>query len=168
MRYTGGYQDGGAPRMPNGGWPPRCWWPRWLMPNSRMGASSKIGLAGKHPCLCGARRLTWRPFHPSIPATWGFIPAVAMVLCLLWSARSRIRIPAVCSRHHCSETRAPASGTHNQAIAVQASARLPPWGGGDIDPADGNMHIRFAIAPVLSDGGHPGPRQPFFFVEVKT
>jgi len=53
--------------------------------------------------------------------------------------------------------------TNNRGASVRQTATM---GVGDIDPADGKVHIRLAIAPVLSDGGHPGPRQPFFFVEV--
>ena len=38
----------------------------------------------------------------------------------------------------------------------------------DIDPADGKVHIRFAIAPVLEAPSHPADQQPYFFVEVKN
>ena len=55
--------------------------------------------------------------------------------------------------------------TGNRGAVMRQTATL---GVGDIDPADGKVHVRFAIAPVLSDGGHLGPRQPFFFVEVKN
>ena len=37
----------------------------------------------------------------------------------------------------------------------------------DIDPTDSKIHIRFAIAPVLENPGHPANEQPFFAVEVK-
>ncbi len=36
----------------------------------------------------------------------------------------------------------------------------------DVDPVDGKVHIRFAMAPVLYDAGHSAVEQPFFFVEV--
>ncbi len=36
----------------------------------------------------------------------------------------------------------------------------------DVDPVDGKVHIRFALAPVLYDAGHTAWEQPFFFVEV--
>ena len=39
---------------------------------------------------------------------------------------------------------------------------------GDIDPADGKVHVRFAVAPVLNAPTHPGNQQPYFFVEVKN
>jgi uncharacterized repeat protein (TIGR02543 family) len=37
---------------------------------------------------------------------------------------------------------------------------------GDIDASDGNVHIRFAIAPVLVNPSHPNHQQPYFYVEV--
>ncbi len=36
----------------------------------------------------------------------------------------------------------------------------------DIDPVDGKIHVRFALAPILNDPDHPAHRQPYFFVEV--
>lgn len=36
----------------------------------------------------------------------------------------------------------------------------------DVDPGDGKVHVRFAIAPVLENPGHPDNQQPYFFVEV--
>lgn len=36
----------------------------------------------------------------------------------------------------------------------------------DVDPIDGKIHVRFAIAPVLNDPSHPGANQPFFYIRV--
>jgi choice-of-anchor A domain-containing protein/uncharacterized repeat protein (TIGR01451 family)/uncharacterized repeat protein (TIGR02543 family) len=36
----------------------------------------------------------------------------------------------------------------------------------DVDPADGKVHIRFALAPVLEDPGHSARDQPYYFVLV--
>lgn len=36
----------------------------------------------------------------------------------------------------------------------------------DIDPVDGKIHVRFAMAPVLNDPNHASTSQPFFFIEV--
>lgn len=36
----------------------------------------------------------------------------------------------------------------------------------DIDPVDGKIHVRFALAPILNDPSHDPERQPYFFVEV--
>ena len=39
---------------------------------------------------------------------------------------------------------------------------------GDVDPADDKIHIRFAMAPVMVDGGHGSTQQPYFYVEVRN
>lgn len=49
--------------------------------------------------------------------------------------------------------------------SIRQSATM---GVGDIDPADGKVHVRFAVAPVLDAPTHPGNQQPYFFVEVKN
>ncbi|CAN7249401.1 OmpA family protein [Pseudoxanthomonas sp. LjRoot143] len=36
----------------------------------------------------------------------------------------------------------------------------------DVDPVDGKVHLRFAMAPVLNNPNHAAGQQPFFFVEV--
>ena len=36
---------------------------------------------------------------------------------------------------------------------------------GDVDP-DGNIHVRFALAPVLQNPGHSNAEQPYFFVQI--
>ena len=37
---------------------------------------------------------------------------------------------------------------------------------GDVDPADGKVHVRFTIAPVLQNPAHTAAEQPYYFVEV--
>ena len=37
----------------------------------------------------------------------------------------------------------------------------------NVDPNDNQIHIRFAIAPVLENPSHPPNEQPIFAVEVK-
>ncbi len=39
-------------------------------------------------------------------------------------------------------------------------------GAGDVDPTDGQIHVRFVIAPVLEDPGHPADEQPYFFIQA--
>ncbi len=39
-------------------------------------------------------------------------------------------------------------------------------GAGDIDPADGQVHIRFTVAPVLQDPTHTATQQPYYMVQV--
>ncbi|WP_095983305.1 choice-of-anchor A family protein [Melittangium boletus] len=36
----------------------------------------------------------------------------------------------------------------------------------DVDPADGKVHLRFALAPVFEDPGHSASQQPYFYVAV--
>jgi choice-of-anchor A domain-containing protein/uncharacterized repeat protein (TIGR01451 family)/uncharacterized repeat protein (TIGR02543 family) len=36
----------------------------------------------------------------------------------------------------------------------------------DVDPADGKVHLRFALALVFEDPGHPASQQPYFFAMV--
>ena len=39
-------------------------------------------------------------------------------------------------------------------------------GASDVDPADGKVHVRFALAPVLNSGGHGPADQPYFWVTL--
>lgn len=41
-------------------------------------------------------------------------------------------------------------------------------GAGDVDPVDGKVHVRTAIAPVLQNPGHPAAQQPFFYLGIKN
>ncbi|WNG20265.1 choice-of-anchor A family protein [Cystobacter fuscus] len=38
----------------------------------------------------------------------------------------------------------------------------------DVDPADGKVHLRFALAPVLENPGHTAAQQPYFYVVVRN
>ncbi len=49
------------------------------------------------------------------------------------------------------------SNTLSQAMTV---------GAGDVDPADGNIHVRFVLAPVLENPLHDPEDQPYFFVQL--
>ncbi|RYE77509.1 MAG: DUF11 domain-containing protein, partial [Myxococcales bacterium] len=39
---------------------------------------------------------------------------------------------------------------------------------GDVDPTDGKVHVRFAIAPVLQNPGHGFNEQPYYFVQLEN
>lgn len=39
---------------------------------------------------------------------------------------------------------------------------------GDIDPLDGEVHVRFALAPVLENPSHTYVRQPYYYVELRN
>ena len=38
----------------------------------------------------------------------------------------------------------------------------------DVDPADGKVHVRFAVAPVLQNPGHADVEQPYFWVQLRN
>ena len=38
----------------------------------------------------------------------------------------------------------------------------------DVDPADGKMHVRFTLAPILENPGHSSTDQPYFFVVIQN
>lgn len=56
-------------------------------------------------------------------------------------------------------------GDQNRASSIGQTATMTV---GDIDPADGKVHVRFAIAPVLENPTHAPEAQPYFFVEVRN
>ncbi len=77
-------------------------------------------------------------------------------------------------------------------LGPDASIRWPRYGGGvavldvmtgavansmkqtmtltvdDIDPVDGKIHIRFAVAPILENPNHPAAQQPYFYIELRN
>lgn len=57
------------------------------------------------------------------------------------------------------------NGNSNRASSIDQTATM---GVGDIDPSDGKVHIRFAVAPVLENPGHNPNEQPYFFIEVRN
>lgn len=38
----------------------------------------------------------------------------------------------------------------------------------DVDPRDDRVHLRFAMAPIMVDGGHGPTEQPYFFIQVRN
>ena len=38
----------------------------------------------------------------------------------------------------------------------------------DVDPQDGNIHVRFVLAPVLQNPGHADNLQPYFYLELRN
>jgi uncharacterized repeat protein (TIGR01451 family) len=58
-----------------------------------------------------------------------------------------------------------ARGNNNRASGIQQSALMAL---GDVDPVDGKVHLRMAVAPVIQDGGHTPAQQAYFYVEVRN
>lgn len=58
-----------------------------------------------------------------------------------------------------------ARGNNNRASGIQQSATMAL---SDVDPVDGKVHLRMAVAPVIQDGGHNPNEQAYFYVEVRN
>ena len=58
-----------------------------------------------------------------------------------------------------------ARGNNNRASGIQQSAQMVL---ADVDPVDGKVHLRMAVAPVIQDGGHSPEQQAYFYVEVRN
>jgi len=58
------------------------------------------------------------------------------------------------------------STTYGHGQNVNGLTQSMVIGPGDIDASDGQVHVRFAIAPVLQNPGHPDNQQPYYFVQV--
>ncbi|RYF07365.1 MAG: IPTL-CTERM sorting domain-containing protein [Comamonadaceae bacterium] len=58
-----------------------------------------------------------------------------------------------------------ARGNQYRASGIQQSAQMLL---SDVDPTDGKVHLRMAVAPVIQDGGHAPAAQAYFYVEVRN
>jgi hypothetical protein len=56
-------------------------------------------------------------------------------------------------------------GNSNRSSSIHQQATMAL---ADVDPTDGKIHIRFAIAPVLQNPAHKQNEQPYFFIEIKN
>lgn len=58
-----------------------------------------------------------------------------------------------------------ARGDNNRASGIAQSAQMTI---ADVDPSDGKIHLRMAVAPVIQDGGHGAQDQAYFYVQVRN
>ena len=58
-----------------------------------------------------------------------------------------------------------ARGKDYRASGIEQSAQMTL---ADVDPSDGKVHLRMAVAPVIQDGGHSPQSQAYFYVEVRN
>jgi MYXO-CTERM domain-containing protein/uncharacterized repeat protein (TIGR01451 family) len=58
------------------------------------------------------------------------------------------------------------SGGSNNGRNVNALTQTMTVASGDVDPADGKIHVRFAVAPLLENPNHPANQQPYYMVQV--
>ena len=49
---------------------------------------------------------------------------------------------------------------------VNSLAQTMTIAGGDVDPNDNQVHVRFVVAPVLQNPAHPIEQQPYYFVQL--
>lgn len=57
----------------------------------------------------------------------------------------------------------PGTGTNTNSMK-----QVMTIGAADVDPADGKVHVRFTVAPVLQNPGHDAASQPYYFVELRN
>lgn len=55
----------------------------------------------------------------------------------------------------------------NNGAVINSIKQSAPITNADIDPADGQLHVRFSYAAVLEDPGHNPQDQPYFFVRLR-
>ena len=55
---------------------------------------------------------------------------------------------------------------NNNGQNVNALYQDTTIGAADVDAIDGKIHVRFVIAPVLQNFGHPAAQQPYYLVQV--
>jgi hypothetical protein len=55
---------------------------------------------------------------------------------------------------------------HGNGQNVNTLSQTMTVGPGDVDPADGQVHIRAVVAPVLQNPSHNNNQQPYFFVQL--
>ncbi|HEX2670484.1 MAG TPA: hypothetical protein VHM25_06415, partial [Polyangiaceae bacterium] len=58
------------------------------------------------------------------------------------------------------------SDTYNHGQNVNSLSQSMVIAPGDVDPIDNQVHVRFAIAPVLQNPGHNANEQPYYMVQV--
>jgi uncharacterized repeat protein (TIGR01451 family)/uncharacterized protein (TIGR03382 family) len=56
-------------------------------------------------------------------------------------------------------------GMNRNVNRLVQSATLTP---ADVDPADGKVHVRFALAPVLQNPGHTASQQPYIYITLRN
>ncbi len=57
------------------------------------------------------------------------------------------------------------TGAHQNVNELTQTMTIGP---GDVDPADGQVHIRLTVAPVLQNPVHTATQQPYYFVQVSN
>ncbi len=58
------------------------------------------------------------------------------------------------------------NNTNNHGRNVNTLTQTMTVGAGDIDPSDGQIHVRATLAPVLENPNHAQTEQPYFYVQL--
>ena len=56
-------------------------------------------------------------------------------------------------------------GSNRNSNSITQTMTIGP---GDVDPADGRVHVRFVVAPVLENPGHAYTEQPYYYVRLRN
>jgi uncharacterized repeat protein (TIGR01451 family) len=60
------------------------------------------------------------------------------------------------------------NGTNGATSNVNALRQTMTIANGDVDASDNKAHVRFVVAPVLQNPGHPYTQQPYYFVRLQN
>jgi len=66
----------------------------------------------------------------------------------------------------CARVNFDSSSTFGNGQNVNTLSQTMTIAGGDVDPTDGLIHVRFVDAPVLQNPSHPAAEQPYYFVQL--
>ncbi len=66
----------------------------------------------------------------------------------------------------CARVNFHSSNTYGNGHNVNILSQTMTVAASDVDPADSQIHVRFAVAPVLQNPAHPADEQPYYFVIV--
>jgi hypothetical protein len=58
------------------------------------------------------------------------------------------------------------STTYGNGQNVNSLSQIMTIGAGDVDPSDGQVHVRFVVAPVLQNPVHAPNQQPYYLVQL--
>ncbi len=87
-----------------------------------------------------------------------------VVPALLSAAGSTLRIPRYGT--HVAVVNEYSSSTYGHGQNVNTLKQSMTISNADVDPADGKVHVRFAIAPVLENPSHADNQQPYFWIQL--
>jgi len=82
----------------------------------------------------------------------------------LMGASASLRYPKY--ETHCARVNYQSSGTWGHGASANLIRQTATVTVADVDPSDSKVHVRFALAPVLENPGHPQTQQPYFFAQL--